>query len=194
RLNLQRVQREGVRKSGQRLTDAISMLDSALSQVRQWSFDLRPPLLDDLGLVAALRWYVDRQVRAFVIPHLKTPRREKRFSPEIEIACFRVAQEALTNVVRHSKAKHVWIELHEDGKGLTLGIKDDGVGFDVTVAQNRAVGGGSLGLLGMQERLRLCGGSAQITSTPGSGTSVLAVVPISLARIGQNGNRRARKR
>ena len=107
------------------------MLDGALSQVRQWSFDLRPPLLDDLGLVSALRWYLDRQVRGFVIPHFKTPRREKRFPSEIETTCFRVAQEALTNVVRHARARHVWIELRQNAKELRLGIRDDGVGFDV---------------------------------------------------------------
>ena len=179
RLNLQRVQRErDATKADVRLVEAISMLDGALGQVRQWSFDLRPPLLDDLGLVSALRWYLDRRVREFVIPHLKAPRRDKRFPPEVETTCFRVAQEALTNVVRHAKATHVWIEFTQIARELQLGIRDDGVGFDVVAARSRAVGGGSLGLLGMQERVRLCGGSLEITSSPSAGTKVLATIPV----------------
>ena len=151
RLHLQRVQRErDATKAGARLMEAIKMLDGALGQVRQWSFDLRPPLLDDLGLVSALRWYLDGRIREFVIPHLKAPRTEKRFPSEVETTFFRVAQEALTNVVRHAKAKNVWIDFRHSKRELRLEIRDDGVGFDVSAAQSRAVGGGSLGLLGMQ--------------------------------------------
>ena len=179
RLNLQRVQRErDATKAGARLAEAIGMLDGALGQVRQWSFDLRPPLLDDLGLVSALRWYLDRQVREFVVPYLKAPHREKRFPSEVETTCFRVAQEALTNVVRHAKATHVWIEIGHTTRELQLGIRDDGVGFDVVAAQNRAAGGGSLGLLGMQERVRLCGGRLDITSSPAAGAKLLATIPL----------------
>ena len=179
RLNLQRVQRErDATKAGARLAEAIRMLDGALGQVRQWSFDLRPPLLDDLGLVSALRWYLDRQLREFVIPHLKAPRRERRFPSEIETTCFRVAQEALTNVVRHAKATHLWIEVGHTTRELQLVIRDDGVGFDVVAARSRAAGGGSLGLLGMHERVRLCGGSLEITSSPGAGAKVLATIPL----------------
>jgi PAS domain S-box-containing protein len=149
RLNLQRVQRErDETKAGARLAEAISMLDGALGQVRQWSFDLRPPLL------------------------------ERRFPSEIETTCFRVAQEALTNVVRHAKATNVWIEFGHTTRELQLGIRDDGVGFDVVAAQSRAAGGSSLGLLGMHERVRLCGGSLEITSSPDAGAMVVATIPL----------------
>jgi PAS domain S-box-containing protein len=179
RLHLQRVQRErDATNAAVRMSEAIAMLDGALRQVRQWSFDLRPPLLDDLGVVSALRWYLDERMREFVIPHLKAPRTEKRFPSEVETTCFRVAQEALTNVVRHAKATHVWIEFRPSKKALQLEIRDDGVGFDVAAAQSRAAGGGSLGLLGMQERVRLCGGTLEVSSSAGSGTSVLAAVPL----------------
>jgi PAS domain S-box-containing protein len=187
RLNLQRVQRESdATKAGVRLVEAIGMLDGALGQVRQWSFDLRPPLLDDLGLVSALRWYLDRRVREFVIPHLKAPRRDKRFPPEVETTCFRVAQEALTNVVRHAKATHVWIEFGQTARELQLSIRDDGVGFDVVAARSRAIGGGSLGLLGMQERVRLCGGSLEITSSLDAGARVLATIPLFESKTDRN--------
>ena len=187
RLNLQRVQRErDATKASSRLAEAIGMLDGALGQVRQWSFDLRPPLLDDLGLVSALRWYLDRRVREFVIPHLKAPRREQRFPSEVETTCFRVAQEALTNVVRHAKASHVWIEFSNTSREIQLGIRDDGVGFDVVAAQSRAAGGGSLGLLGMHERVRLCGGSLEITSSPDAGSKVLATIPLIDSKNGRN--------
>jgi PAS domain S-box-containing protein len=195
RLNLQRVQRErDATKAGVRLVEAIGMLDGALGQVRQWSFDLRPPLLDDLGLVSALRWYLDRRVREFVIPHLKAPRRDKRFPPEVETTCFRVAQEALTNVVRHAKATHVWIEFGQTARELQLSIRDDGVGFDVLAARSRAVGGGSLGLLGMQERVRLCGGSLEITSSPGAGAIVLATIPLFESKTGRHEVKERRER
>jgi len=188
RLHLQRVQRErDATKAGARLTEAIGMLDGALGQVRQWSFDLRPPLLDDLGLASALRWYLDGRIREFVIPHLKTPRQEKRFPTEVETTLFRVAQEALTNVVRHAKARNVWIELRQGKNELQLAIRDDGVGFDVAAAQGRAVGGGSLGLLGMHERVRLCGGSLVISSSADSGTIVLATIPLVQSKPSGNG-------
>jgi len=179
RLNLQRVQREpNATKANPRLADAISLLDGALVQVRQWSFDLRPPMLDDLGLVSALRWYLDRQIRPFVTPHFRGRRTEKRYPTEVETTCFRVAQEALTNVVRHAKAKNVWIEFGQTTRELQLGIHDDGVGFDVVAAQSRAATGGSLGLLGMNERVRLCGGSLELASSPGAGARVLATIPL----------------
>jgi PAS domain S-box-containing protein len=194
RLHLQRVQRErDAMKAGARLAEAIAMLDGALGQVRQWSFDLRPPLLDDLGLVSALRWYLDRRIREFVMPHLKTPRREKRFPTEVETTFFRVAQEALTNVIRHAKARNVWIELRQSKSELQLGIRDDGVGFDVGAAQSRAVGGGSLGLLGMQERVRLCGGKMEISSSANSGTNVLATIPLDHIKPKGNGVKERRE-
>ena len=192
RLHLQRVQRErDATKAGARLTEAIGMLDGALGQVRQWSFDLRPPLLDDLGLASALRWYLDGRIREFVIPHLKTPRQEKRFPTEVETTFFRVAQEALTNVVRHAKARNVWIEFRQGKSELQLEIRDDGVGFDVGAAQSRAVGGGSLGLLGMHERVRLCGGSLEISSSADSGTNVLATIPLVYSKPSGTGQRTA---
>jgi signal transduction histidine kinase len=97
---------------------------------------------------------------------------------EIETACFRVVQEALTNVVRHAKARQVTIELKQEEKELQLTVSDDGIGFDVKSAQKRALLGESFGLLGMQERVALVGGTIEIESMLSRGTKVIAFFPL----------------
>src|SRR6202790_573594 len=159
----------------QRLDDSIATLERLLQQVRQLSLELRPPLLDDLGLVSALRWYLDQQaqraglrVEFFADPALE------RVDAAIETACFRVAQEALTNVVRHARAETVNVELDRTPETLHLVVRDDGIGFDVVRAQQSA----SLGLLGMRERVTLLGGELDCKSAPGRGTEVHAFFPV----------------
>ena len=156
------------------LKDAIASVDQAMERIRDLALDLRPSVLDDLGLPAALRWYVDRFARAArvdahlsidAVPHLGT---------DLETVCFRVAQEALTNVARHARARHVWVDLHLLPVGLELSVRDDGSGFDIGVARDHAVGGASMGLLGMQERVALAGGTFEVRSAPGGGTEVRA--------------------
>jgi signal transduction histidine kinase len=149
------------------------------------SLNLRPPVLDDLGLAAALRWHVDRFTRhRGMAIHLALGAVPK-LPPEIEITCFRVAQEALTNVLRHANAANVWVELAMiDGLRLRLTVRDDGTGFDVLAARGRAARGMSLGLLGMEERAELIEGHLSITSSPGHGTEVRLEVPPRGAREG----------
>jgi signal transduction histidine kinase len=156
------------------LRDAIASVDEATHRVRDLALDLRPSVLDDLGLAAALRWYGDRfarrtqvEVRVAVdpVPPLET---------ELETACFRVAQEALTNVARHAQARRVWLDLKVLPDGVELAVRDDGIGFDVGSARERAIGGTSMGLLGMQERVSLVGGEFELLSVPGGGTEVRA--------------------
>jgi signal transduction histidine kinase len=101
-----------------------------------------------------------------------------RLDAAIEIACFRVAQEALTNVARHARARQVWLDLHLLGPRLELRVRDDGIGFDVGAARGQAVSGASLGLLGMQERVSLLGGRCEVQSRPGAGTEVAAGFPV----------------
>jgi two-component system sensor histidine kinase UhpB len=97
---------------------------------------------------------------------------------DLAIACFRVAQEALTNVVRHAAARHVWIELSQSDSVLELVVRDDGVGFDVAPTQEQAARRGSLGLLGMAERVQLMGGTLQVETEPGRGTRIRASFPL----------------
>lgn len=165
------------------LAESIMVADRTLHQVRDLSLDLRPSLLDDLGLIAALRWYIDRQSRrAGWRVNLRGDPLAQRPPPEIETVCFRVVQEALTNVMRHAAATHIWVELQARDGELRLSIRDDGVGFDVSAARERALAGASLGLLGMQERVELVGGTWAIRSQPGGGTSIEVRLPVVVDR------------
>ena len=161
------------------LRDSVEITSTALAQVRRLSLDLRPAQLDDLGLVAALRGHADRQaaVGRFTA-HFETRGLPKRLNTKIETACFRVSQEALTNILRHARAANVWIDLSADQNQVTLTVRDDGVGFVVEDGTNRATTGESLGLLSMEERVALIGGSLTVQSQPGKGTEVRARVPL----------------
>jgi signal transduction histidine kinase len=158
------------------LKDSIVIIENVLQQVRDLSLALRPSILDDFGLVAALQWLVKRQEQRSGIPiALNADPLQMRPSLEVETVCFRVVQEALTNIMRHAHASHVAIELKEHDPELHLLIRDDGVGFDVSKAVKSATGGASLGLLGMQERVSLVGARMEIESAPGEGAIIRAV-------------------
>jgi PAS domain S-box-containing protein len=158
----------------------IATVEHLIQKVRNLSFDLRPPILDDLGLVPALRWYFNRlEENAELSIHFVVNFSDHRLSTEIETACFRVVQEALTNVVRHAKARQVTVELKQEEKRVKLTVSDDGIGFDVTSTQKRASLGESFGLLGMQERVALVGGTIEIESILSRGTKVAAFFPLS---------------
>lgn len=180
KLNLKALQQPALTpKSSSLVEDTIAVVDQTLQQVRSLALDLRPSMLDDIGLVAALRWCLDRQSqRAGLIPQFVADSSVSGVSPEINTACFRVAQESLTNVGRHAKARHVRVELRQDDQELELLVRDDGIGFDVTTARNRNAHGESLGLLGMQERVQLVGGQIEIVSATSQGTTIRVRIPI----------------
>jgi PAS domain S-box-containing protein len=158
-----------------RLDDSIAIIERLLQQVRQLSLELRPPLLDDLGLVPALRWYLDQQAqRADLRVEFSADPALERVDAGIETACFRVAQEALTNVVRHARARTVSVELDRTPEVLHLVVRDDGIGFDAAATQQ----GASLGLLGMRERVALLAGEMDCKSAPGRGTEIHAFFPV----------------
>jgi signal transduction histidine kinase len=162
-----------------RLQENASILEGLLQQTRRISLDLRPPLLDDLGLVPALRWYVDQQAeRARLHAKFLPDHLVDNIPPHIETACFRLAQEAITNVVRHGQAKKLTVELERADNSLRLVVRDDGAGFDAIKAGAHAGHGASLGLLGMKERAALAGGTADIVSSLGHGTTVEVLLPL----------------
>jgi signal transduction histidine kinase/ligand-binding sensor domain-containing protein len=160
-----------------RVGDAIGLLDRLIGHVRALSLDLRPPLLDELGLSAALRGYVEAQARRSGITiDLACDPVPTGIPNDVEIAAFRVVQEAITNVLRHAAARQVTVELRYDPGRFDLLISDDGRGFDVVAAFDRASAGSHLGLLGMKERVESMGGSMTIESTTGSGSTVRACI------------------
>lgn len=179
KINLESLQRaSGVAAAPASMDGMIQSVDDALQRVRDIALDLRPSVLDDLGLPAAMRWYADRFARAGrveahlsigVLPPLESG---------VKTACFRVAQEALTNVDRHAHADHVWIDLHVLDGALELSVRDDGIGFDVAAARERAIRGASVGLLGMQERVAQMGGEYEVVKVTAGGTEVRARFPL----------------
>jgi two-component system sensor histidine kinase UhpB len=180
KLNLESLARgrDGVLAEG-RVGEALEATRHTIERVRQLSVNLRPLQLDDLGLVAALRSLLDRQARLGRLePHFELQEVPVKLSAETEIACFRVAQEAINNIVRHAQAANVWLRLFVAGERLALSVRDDGCGFDVGAAQRRSAVGESLGMISMEERVALAGGTFQIHSTPGQGTVVVASFPI----------------
>jgi PAS domain S-box-containing protein len=160
-----------------RLEETAAILDQLLGQVRQISLDLRPPMLDDLGLVPALRSFIDEQGRrASVAVRFSAEHIPEKLDPEIQITCFRIAQEAITNAVRHAKATQLDIALRcARGKHLRLLARDNGIGFDAQATQAQAV---DLGLIGIKERAALVGGRAKIISSPREGTTIDVSLPL----------------
>jgi signal transduction histidine kinase len=147
--------------------------------VRDISFNLRPSVLDDLGLEPALQWYTRRQAALTGLKcEVQADPLERRLDPVIETTCFRVAQEALTNVARHARAHKVTVELRRGERQLHLRVRDDGVGFPVAAVRAKAVLGASLGLLRMEERAALAGGQLEFNSAPSQGAEVHAWFPL----------------
>ena len=183
-LNLQAMlQSPGTDALTPRLKESLEVVDRVLEQVHDLSLNLRPSMLDDLGLEAALSWYAEKQATlAGLQADVRAQHLEQRLDPMIETECFRVAQEALNNVVKHAKARTVVVELTINEQQLHLSVRDDGVGFDVTVARDQAVRGQSLGLLSMEERATLSGGGLQYHASPGKGTEVHAWFPLKWAQ------------
>ncbi|MBI3945708.1 MAG: GAF domain-containing sensor histidine kinase [Armatimonadetes bacterium] len=150
----------------------------ALEELHHLAFELRPSVLDDLGLVAALQRYAEdfgRRTGVRMEVELDPPE-GARLAPAVEIALYRIVQEALTNVAKHAEAKTASVLLHLRGSSLLLIIEDDGKGFEVPdFAQSE---GKHFGLMGMQERVNLLGGKLTVESSPGSGTTVYVEVPL----------------
>lgn len=155
------------------VVDALALVDGAIQSVRSLSLDLRPAVLDDLGLIPALKWYCERQAqRTGVAIELALEAIDLKSAPQLESACFRIAQESVTNALRHANARRIRIALGRRDGGLLLEITDDGRGFQPAAARQHALAGGSAGLLGMEERAKLLGGRFVVESAPGAGARV----------------------
>jgi signal transduction histidine kinase len=155
-----------------------SFSTNALGELRQLIADLRPSQLDDLGLMAALQWYVqDFEERYSIHTDFIVEGNRSRLPPEYEAVLFRIAQEALTNVAKHANASHAVVKLENYPAQVRVTIQDDGHGFDLenTLRSDRRTG---WGLLGIQERVLLLGGRHEIYSKPGRGTRIRVTVPV----------------
>ena len=162
--------------SRQEIIDEVTAIaDQTVAKLRDLSMLLRPPQLDTLGLEAAVRWQAQTLFRgALPALELAFAALPGRPEPAVELACFRIVQEALTNVLRYADASRVWVELAADGTMLTLAVSDDGCGFVPSEANG-------LGLVIMRERAQLLGGRVQIETAPGKGTTVRAQLPMDAA-------------
>ena len=179
RLNLQAAGQAGPAMGDGPLQDCVAVVDDAVERMRNLCVDLRPALLDDVGLGPALQWHIEQLARrAGIVASVRVQLRSPRLPPNLEIAAFRVVQEAVTNVVRHAQARAVQVDVEQEGEDIVLRISDNGRGFDVSSAWHRAGEGKCLGLVGMNERAQLLGGSFRVTSGTGAGTEVAARIPV----------------
>jgi PAS domain S-box-containing protein len=159
-----------------KMSDARTLLEEALTRVRELSFDLRPALLDHLGLLPALRCLIERYTaRTGVRVNFKHAGLEERVAPEVETAAYRIVQEALSNVARHAQVPEAVVRSWVEADTLAVQVEDQGVGFDADAIIAAA---GSNGLPGMRERVLLLEGRLIVESTPGSGSHVLAELPL----------------
>ena len=160
------------------LCQALDICDSAIQETRALSRLLRPQILDDLGLEAALNWLARHSAESGAYEVEVDVALPAPIDGDLSTLIFRVAQEALTNVLKHAEAKHVVIRLAQRQEWLQFLIVDDGRGFDVDAAFARASGGHSTGLASMRERVRLFGGRFTVVSRPDQGMQLRVLIPL----------------
>ena len=159
----------------EKMKTLLTMLDETVQSVRRISSELRPSLLDDLGLVAAMEWQLHEfKRRSDVKTTFVAPDEEVALSDMVKTGLFRIFQESLTNVVRHSNAKKLEVSLEHIDNNFILTISDDGKGFDKEKISDKR----TLGILGMKERTTMIGGTYEINSVPGKGTTVVVSIPL----------------
>jgi PAS domain S-box-containing protein len=160
---------------GDRKEEMKAVLNDLIDKVRDLSMNLRPPMLDDLGLLSALTWQIERfEAQTGIHVRFQHANLDRRFGAQIEITAFRIVQEALTNVARHAGVSQANVDVWASPTSLGVRIEDQGRGFDVPAA----LGARPSGLEGMRERSRLVGGHLAIESEPGTGTRVSADLPL----------------
>jgi signal transduction histidine kinase len=178
KINLQAAIKESDGAKSKRIDETAAILEKLLGQVRQISLDLRPSTLDDLGLVPALRSLLDQQGRrASVAVRFSVGNVPENLDSKIQTTCFRIAQEAITNALRHANATRIDVELARDNGSLRLQVRDNGRGFDMNSTQAHAAG---LGLIGIKERAALVDAQAKVISSPNKGTTVEVSLPLTL--------------
>lgn len=162
-----------------KISSTRSLCEQTLENVHKMIFNLRPTLLDDLGLASAMHWYAKNNLEPVGVQvQFETASNFGRLSPTVETAMFRIAQEAITNIVRHANAHHVRIQLACDGSKLGLIVQDDGNGFDPSAILHNSDGQHRWGLFGIQERVAVLNGSFQVESRVGEGATLRVEIPL----------------
>ncbi|GKW45142.1 sensor histidine kinase [Planococcus sp. NCCP-2050] len=161
----------------QEITSLKEMVRDALTEVRRIIYDLRPMALDDLGLVPTLKKYIDttEEYNKGTRMNFQSTGKEVRLPSNYETAIFRLVQEAITNAVRHGKASEIEVNVEWLEKQVTIIVKDNGSGFDKSIVKSQ-----SFGLMGMKERIELINGDFIINSSPGNGTVLMFIIPLTL--------------
>jgi two-component system sensor histidine kinase UhpB len=161
-----------------RLGEAKSLSSQTLTSMRQLALDLRPTMLDDLGLIPTLRWYIQNfSNRLNLYSNFEAMGFEEKLSPQIETAFYRIIQEALNNIAKHAQADRVEISLVKRDSKILASIQDNGKGFDLEKVLHPESPERGFGLVGIQERVSLLGGQIDIQSSPGSGTLIHIEAP-----------------
>lgn len=174
-LALEEAARELPPPAGDRLLRVRSLLDQIEVQLRRLSHELRPTILDDLGLLPALEFLAEGVSTRTGVPIMVKGSTEERLPRLVETALYRIVQEALTNVAKHARATRVTVWLQPEEQMVRCSIRDNGIGFDVAGVRGGERG---LGLIGIKERLDALGGSLQMVSSPGKGTELLITIPL----------------
>lgn len=178
RLHVADLQRGG--DPGELLPECLRVVDRAIGQIRGMALNLRPTMLDDLGLVDALEWALDQQGTAagWRVRFEADALDQVPLPADVQTACFRIAQEAMTNAARHARARSMRMALRLRGDELELRVSDDGQGFDLAHYRTPQERRKHFGLVSMSERAALVGGRLEIDTAPGAGTRVRAVLPL----------------
>jgi two-component system sensor histidine kinase UhpB len=183
-LNLERIQAALTdAAASERVAASRQLLQQTMEGLRNLVYDLRPTMLDDLGLLPAIRWYARTRLGTEGIQvYFEATNCEERLAPALETALFRIAQEGINNIAKHANAHHAWVRLDCANGRVTLRVEDDGRGFDLDQKIRSDGQLAHLGLFGIQERVRLLGGTASVDSILGYGTRVTVSVPADWAR------------
>jgi len=176
-LHMQVAKGQAGAEAQQSLNECAGLIERASERLRGLALELRPSMLETAGLDGTLRWLAEQYSRQGKMAVTVTGHVDD-LSGDVAITCFRVVQEALTNVVRHANARQVLIDLVPYGDRLRIGIEDDGVGFDLAVVRAQAAATGHLGLVGMEERVEILGGRLEIDAKPQSGTRINVSLPL----------------
>ena len=171
--------------SGAAEPDTLAVIDDLIARVRRMSGDLRPALLDEVGLLPALRAFLDTQTAIsgvnMTLETTEPPEPVARLDGAVEITCFRIVQEAVTNAMRHAGARDLRVRIDRGDDRVALRVSDDGRGFDVGVRLEGAAADGHLGVVGMRERVRAHGGDFRLRSRLGAGTTIEVELPLAAA-------------